>query len=207
MTTGIVSALGRTIRSGNSAFSIPEVIQTDAPINPGNSGGPLLDRHGRVIGVNTQILSRTGSSSGVGFSVPINTAKQVIPVLIEDGNYEYSWLGITGSTLRPEVADRMGLPRETFGALVIHVSGDSPADRAGLRGSDDSFTMEGVDYPTGGDVIVAIDGVPVRDMNDLIAFLVGNTRPGDKVAMEVMREGQKRESLEVTLGTRPNSGQ
>jgi 2-alkenal reductase len=152
-------------------------------------------------------LSRTGSSSGVGFSVPINTAKQVIPVLIEDGNYEYSWLGITGSTLRPEVADRMGLPRETFGALVIHVSGDSPADRAGLRGSDDSFTMEGVDYPTGGDVIVAIDGVPVRDMNDLIAFLVGNTRPGDKVAMEVMREGQKRESLEVTLGTRPNSGQ
>ena len=207
MTTGIVSALGRTIRSGSSPFSIPEVVQTDAPINPGNSGGPLLDRHGRVIGVNTQILSRSGVNSGVSFSVPINTAKRVIPALIEDGLYEYSWLGITGSTLRPVAAERMDLPRDTQGALVIDVAEDSPADQAGLRGSDESFTLDGVEYPTGGDVIVAIIGVPVRDMDDLIAFLVSKTRPGDTVPMEVMREGQERETLEVTLGKRPNAGQ
>jgi 2-alkenal reductase len=207
MTTGIVSGLGRTIRSGSSRFSIPEVVQTDAPINPGNSGGPLLDRHGRVIGVNTQILSRSGVNSGVGFSVPINTAKRVIPALIEDGRYEYSWLGITGATLRSVVAERMDLPRDTQGALVIEVSEDSPAGRAGLRGSDGSFTLDGVEYPTGGDVIVAITGVPVRDMDDLIAYLVSKTRPGDTVPMEVMREGQERETLEVTLGKRPNAGQ
>ena len=206
MTTGIVSALGRTIRSGGSPFSIPEVIQSDAPINPGNSGGPLLDRHGRVIGVNTQMISRSGVSSGVGFSVPINTAKRVIPALIEDGQFEYSWLGITGTTLRPEVADEMDLPQQTGGAQVIQVSGDSPAERAGLEGSDDSFTREGVEYPLGGDIIVAIGGVPVDDMDDLIAYLTSKTRPGDKVTLEVIRDGQEREALEVTLGKRPSFG-
>ena len=207
MTTGIVSALGRTIRSGNSPFSIPEVIQADTPINPGNSGGPLLDRHGRVIGVNTQIISRSGVSSGIGFSVPINTAKRVIPALIEEGRYEYSWLGITGSNLRASVAEQMDLPRDTGGALVIQVSGDSPADRAGLRGGDSTFTFDGVEFLVGGDVIVAIDGTTVSEMDDLIAYLVSNTRPGDKVILEIIRDGQKREELEVTLGKRPVSGQ
>ena len=205
MTTGIVSALGRTIRSGNSPFSIPEVIQADTPINPGNSGGPLLDRHGRVIGVNTQIISRSGVSSGVGFSVPINTAKRVIPALIEDGRYEYSWLGITGATLGPTVAEQMDLPRNTGGALVILVSDDSPADRAGLRGSDSIFILDGVEFSVGGDIIVAIEDSVVHDMDDLIAFLVANTRPGDDVVMEVIRDGNKREKLEVTLGKRPES--
>ena len=207
MTTGIVSALGRTIRSDSSPFSIPEVIQADAPINPGNSGGPLLDRHGRVIGVNTRIISNSGVSSGVGFAIPINTAKRVIPALIEDGRYEYSWLGITGSSLRPEVAEQMDLPRDTGGALLILVSGGSPADRAGLRGGNSTFNHEGVEYSVGGDVIVAIDGSAIRDMDDLIAFLVGNTRPGDKVILEIIRDGQDREELEVTLGKRPASGQ
>ena len=207
MTTGIISALGRTISSSSSPFSIPEVVQTDTPINPGNSGGPLLDRLGRVIGVTTQIISRSGVSSGIGFSVPINTAKRVIPALIADGHYEYSWLGITGSTLRPGVADRMGLPRNTGGALVIQVSAGSPADQAGLRGSGSSFTLEGVETPLGGDVIVAIEGAAVKDMNDLIAFLVNKTRPGNKVLMEVIREGGKRVTVDVTLGKRPNSTQ
>ena len=207
MTTGIVSALGRTIRSGNSPFSIPEVIQADTPINPGNSGGPLLDRHGRVIGVNTQIISRSGVSSGVGFSVPINTAKRVIPALIEDGRYEYSWLGITGSTFGPVVAEEMDLPRDTGGAQVILVSDDSPADRAGLKGSDSTFVLDGVEFSVGGDIIVAIDGSVVHDMDDLIAFLVANTRPGDKVVMDVIRDGQERIELEVTLGKRPDSRQ
>lgn len=205
MTSGIISALGRTISNSNSAFSIPEVIQTDAPINPGNSGGPLLDRLGRVIGVNTQIISRSGVNSGIGFSVPINIAKQVIPALIADGHYDYSWLGITGSTLRPEVADRMDLPRSTGGALIIQVSGDSPADRGGLQGSDSSFTLDGAEFPLGGDIIVAIDGTPIRDMDDLIAYLVGETRPEDEVTLEVIRNGEDRISLQVTLGRRPNT--
>jgi len=206
MTSGIISALGRTIRSGNSSFSIPEVVQTDAPINPGNSGGPLLDRQGRVVAVTTQIISRSGVSTGIGLSVPINTAKQVIPALIEDGRYEYSWLGISGVTLRPEVAERMDLPRETGGALVIEVAENSPAERAGLNGSDSTFTIEGVQHSVGGDIIVAIDGTALPQMNDLIAFLTGNTRPGDKVILDIIRDGEKREQLEVTLGKRPSSG-
>ena len=205
MSTGIVSALGRTIRGGNSPFSIPEVVQTDAPINPGHSGGPLLDRHGRVIGINTQIISRSGVSAGVGFSVPVNTAKQVVPALIEDGHYDYPWLGITGSSLRREAAEEMGLARDTRGALLIQVSGDSPADLAGLRGSDGSYTFRGLELPVGGDVIVAIEGAAVRDMDDLITYLVSRTRPGDKVTLEVLREGGSREMLEVTLGKRPKS--
>ena len=205
MTSGIISALGRTISNSNSAFSIPEVIQTDAPINPGNSGGPLLDRHGRVIGVNTQIISRSGVNSGIGFSVPINTAKQVIPALITDGHFDYSWLGISGSSLRPEVADRMDLPRNTAGALVIQVSGDSPAQRGGLQGSDSSFTLDGAEFPLGGDIIVAINGTPIKEMDDLIAYLVGETRPEDEVTLEVIRNGEERVTLQVTLGSRPNS--
>ena len=207
MTTGIVSALGRTIRSDSGPFSIPEVIQSDAPINPGNSGGPLLDRQGRVIGINTRIISLSGVSSGVGFSIPINTAKRVIPALIEDGHYEYSWLGITGSTLRPAVAEQMDLPRNTGGALVIQVSDGSPADRGGLRGGSSTFIQDGVEYSLGGDIIVAIDGSAVHEMDDLIAFLVVDTRPGDKVILGVIRGGQNREELEVTLGKRSNSGQ
>ena len=113
MTSGIISALGRTIRGGTSPFSIPEVIQTDAPINPGNSGGPLLDRQGRVIGINTQILSRSGSSSGIGFAVPINTAKQVVPTLITEGSFEYAWLGISGTTLNHDLVRLMELPEGT----------------------------------------------------------------------------------------------
>ena len=205
MTTGIVSALGRTINSSSSVFSNPEAIQTDAQINPGNSGGPLLDRHGRVIGVNTQIISRSGVSSGIGFSVPINTAKRVIPALITDGKYDYSWLGITGTTLSPEIAEEMGLPRGTGGAMVISISGGSPADRAGLRGSDTTIAIDGQDLPTGGDVIVGIDGNAVRDMNELIAHLVSKTRPDDKVVLEVIRDGEGLIDLKVTLGTRPES--
>ncbi len=206
MTSGIVSALGRTIRSGASSFSIPEVVQTDAPINPGNSGGPLLDRQGRVVAVTTQIISHSGVSTGVGLSVPINTAKKVIPALIEEGHYEYSWLGISGNTLGPEVAERIDLPRETGGALVIQVVEDSPAERAGLTGSDSTVIIDGVQYPVGGDIIVGIDGTAIPQMNDLIAFLTANTRPGDKVVLDILRGGKDREQVEVTLGKRPSTG-
>ncbi|MCH7621748.1 MAG: trypsin-like peptidase domain-containing protein [Chloroflexi bacterium] len=204
ITSGIVSAVGRTIRSGNSQFSIPEVIQTDAPINPGNSGGPLLDRNGHVIGVNTQIISRSGSNSGIGFAVPINTAKRVIPELIENGQYQYAWLGISGTSLRPDVAELMDLPRDTRGTLVIDVTRNGPAEAAGLLGSDRSEQVEGLDLRLGGDIIVAIDGTQVRTIDDLIAYLVDNTRPEDESVLEVIREDGSRETIQVTLDRRPS---
>lgn len=202
ITTGIVSGIGRTIRSGNSQFSIPEVIQTDAPINPGNSGGPLLDRNGHVIGINTQIISRSGASSGIGFAVPVNIAKQVVPPLIGKGEYEYSWLGISGTTLRPDLAEAMDLPRVTRGALVIDLVRDGPAAVAGLEGSDETLEMEGLELPIGGDIIIAIDGDPVEAIDDVIAYLVSNTRPDQEVAMDVIRNGETIR-LTVRLGTRP----
>ena len=109
-TTGIVSAIGRTIRAGNSDFSLPKVIQTDAPMNPGNSGGPLLDRKGQVIGVDAQIITRSGANTGIGFAIPANIAKQVVPVLISEGSFTYSWLGVRGTTVTPEAVDLMGAP-------------------------------------------------------------------------------------------------
>ena len=204
ITSGIISGVGRTIRSGHSPFSIPEVLQTDAPINPGNSGGPLLDRNGHVIGVNTQIISRSGSNSGIGFAVPINIAKQVIPALLEKGHFQYSWLGISGSSIIPDIAEAMGLPGGTLGALVIEVVPDSPAAKAGLRGSDRTMLLEGLEIPVGGDIVVAIDGNPVDGIDDIIAYLVGNTRPDQEIVLEVLRDGG-REEIKVTLGTRPGS--
>ena len=204
MTSGIVSAVGRTIRSSSSNFSVPEVIQTDAPINPGNSGGPLLNRHGRVVGINTQIISRSGSNAGVGFAVPINIAKMVVPSLIEKGKYEYSWLGISGQPIAPDVAQLMELPEGTQGALVIVVNEDSPADESGLVGSDRTETVAGVQYALGGDTIIGIDGTEVRDMTDLITYLTKNTRPGDQIMLDVIREDGTTQRLSVVLGTRPN---
>jgi 2-alkenal reductase len=205
MTRGIVSAIGRTIRSGNSFFSIPNVIQTDAPINPGNSGGPLLDRRGRVIGINTQIISSTGGSTGIGFAVPINTAKRVVPGLIRDGRYDYAWLGISGVTLRADVADIMGLPDETRGVLIITVGQDSPADKAGLGGSDKTLSRNGREFQLGGDVIVAVNGTPVRDMDALIIYLIEQTKPGDRATFDVVRDGDETTQVEVKLGTRPHA--
>jgi S1-C subfamily serine protease len=192
MTSGIVSAVGRTIQSGTGPYSVPEVIQTDAAINPGNSGGPLLDRKGQVIGINTQIISRSGSNAGIGFAVPINTAKRVVPVLISGGSYSYSWLGVTGGTLTPETAEARGLPAGTQGVAVGELTRGGPAASAGLRANSD--------------VIVAINGTPVNDMDDLISYLANNTRPGDRVTLDVLREGGRRVKVEVTLGTRPRAG-
>lgn len=203
MTSGIVSAVGRTIRSGNSSFSIPEVIQTDAPINPGNSGGPLLDREGKVIGINTQIVSRSGANAGVGFAVPIDIAKQVIPALIMGETFEYSWLGIAGRDVSSEVADFLDLPSDTVGVLVIDVVPNGPADKAGLQDSDEFVRDEGQESRLGGDIIAAIDGQAVRDMDDIIAYLVEATRPGDQVILEVIRAQGELKKVTVTLGVRP----
>lgn len=205
MTSGIVSAIGRNIR-GEGSFTIPEVIQTDSAINPGNSGGPLLDRLGRVIGINTQIISNTGNYSGVGMAVPVNIAKRVIPPLIADGEFDYPWLGVSIASVGPAYAEELKLPEGTRGALIITVVEGSPADRAGLRGSESAVVVNGMEYQAGGDVIIAIGSHEVAGSNDLIAHLTYHNSPGDIVTFTVLRDGQ-REEIEVTLGQRPEPPQ
>ena len=205
LTSGIVSALGRTIRSGSGPYSIPLVVQTDAPINPGNSGGPLLDRRGHVIGINTQILSRSGGNSGVGFAVPIDIAKQVVPDLIEHGKYEYAWLGISGATLTSDVVEHLGLPEASRGVLIVKAIEDGPAEEAGVKGGEEEVTIDGEDVVLGGDVITAINGIAVRKMHDLISYLVENNRPGDEIELDVLHSNGETETITVTLGTRPEN--
>ena len=201
MTVGIVSAIGRNLR-GEGQFTTPEVIQTDAAINPGNSGGPLLNRFGRVIGINTQIISTTGNFSGVGMAVPVNIAKLVIPSLVETGEFNYSWLGVTIVTVEAAYAEALDLPPGTQGALIASVVPDSPADRAGLREADSVVEYGRLEYPAGGDVILAIDSHTITSTDDLIARLTYHNSPGDTVTLTVLRDGQQ-ERIEVTLGERP----
>lgn len=205
MTSGIVSAVGRTIRSGNAGFSIPEAIQTDTSINPGNSGGPLLDRSGAVIGINSQIYTNSGANEGIGFAVPINTAKRIVPTLIKGEEYKYAWLGISGATISPEVVDLMQLPQGIQGALVIEVAKDSPAEKADLKGSDKTQTVDGVDYQLGGDLITAINGQPVQSIEDVIAYLAESTQPGDTIPLDVIHADGGKATVQVTLGERPNT--
>ena len=204
-TTGIVSAIGRTIRAADSHFSLPKVIQTDAPMNPGNSGGPLLNRQGQVIGVDAQIITRSGSNTGIGFAIPVNIAKQVIPVLISEGSFTYSWLGIRGATITPEAVDLMGAPEGTRGAQVIALAKDGPAHISGLIGSTKTERTSQGNIRYGGDVITAIDGKPVLGMTDLIVYLLENTRPDDTVTVRVVREGGEVAEIKVTLDARPEA--
>ena len=201
MTSGIVSAVGRNI-SGQSQFTIPEAIQTDSAINPGNSGGPLLDRNGQVIGINTRIISRSGSFSGVGMAVPINIAKRVVPPLISDGEFDYPWLGVSIASVTDLYVDKMDLPERTRGALIITTVEGSPADRAGLRDSDSTIEIDGAPYPAGGDIVIAIGPHDVSNSSELISHLTYHNSPGDTVTLTVLRDGQL-EEIEVTLGQRP----
>lgn len=209
MTAGIVSALGRSLPSqartaSGDRFNIPNVIQTDAAINPGNSGGPLLNLNGEVIGVNTAIESPVRQFAGVGFAVPSNTIARIVPVLIEDGRYQHPWLGIAGMTLTPEVREAMGLEVDQMGVLVVDVTKDGPADRAGLRGSDKQVEINGHTLRVGGDVIVRIDDQEVRRFDDLLSYLFEETHVGQKVQLTVLREGGTQE-LSVTLQERPSA--
>ena len=202
MTSGIISAVGRTINPTDSNFSVPRVVQHDAATNPGNSGGPLLNREGEVIGINTQIISETGAFSGVGLAIPINLAKLVAPALINDGHYEYPYIGIRGATVRPDIAVAMDMPSETRGALVIAVGSDTAASRGGLRASDQLTVINGAEVPVGGDIIIAIDGTPIQGMDDVIAYVVEHTQPGDTVEFTVLRDGEK-VPVTITMGKRP----
>ena len=202
MTSGIISAVGRTINPGESNFSVPRVIQHDAATNPGNSGGPLLNRAGQVIGINTQIISQTGVFSGVGLAIPINLAKLVVPALIADGRYEYPYIGIRGTSVTPDIARAMDLPPATRGALVLAVGLDSAAERAGLQASDRTIVVDGLELPAGGDIIIAIDDTPIPNMDALLAYVVERTRPGDTVQFTVLRDGSET-AVSITMGARP----
>lgn len=207
MTVGIVSALGRTLpASGSTAngtsYSIPDIIQTDAPINPGNSGGPLVDDQGALIGVNSAIESSSNSNSGIGFSIPSAIVSQVVPELIKNGEYEHPYLGISGSSLTPDVAKAMSLDATQRGTLVDTILPNGPADKAGLHGSDRSTTIDGQEVRIGGDVITAIDATPVKTIEDVIAYLADHTSVGQKVTLTILRDG-KEQAIDVTLQARP----
>jgi len=207
MTTGIISAVGRSLpasEESTQSYTIPDIIQTDAPINPGNSGGVLVNAEGNVIGVTSAIESPVRANAGIGFAIPANIVNQVVPSLINDGKYEHSWLGISGSTLIPDMATAMDLPADQRGVLIRDVFPNSPAEEAGLRGSAKQFSIDGVDVTVGGDVITAIDGQPLVKMEDLIAYLASDTTVGQKATLTILRDG-KQQSVEVILAARPSS--
>ncbi|MCS7116322.1 MAG: trypsin-like peptidase domain-containing protein [Nitrososphaerales archaeon] len=200
MTEGIVSQLGRMLQT-EQGFLIVDVIQVDAAINPGNSGGPLMNMNGEVIGVNTAIISPTGAFAGVGFAIPSNLVKKVVPSLIAKGKYEHPWLGITGINLTPEIANAMKL-NISKGFLVRDVVKGGPADKAGIKGGNRAVRIEGVNVVIGGDVIVSIDGLEVRGIEDILVYLQRNKRAGEQVKITVLREGKLLE-FNVILGERP----
>jgi S1-C subfamily serine protease len=199
-TAGIVSAIQRQISAPNG-FTISDAIQTDAPINPGNSGGPLFDAAGRVIGINSQIESPNGGGNiGIGFAVPINTARDVANQIIEGGQVEHAYLGIEGTDVTSDVADVLNLSVD-HGAIVQSVVPDSPADQAGIEGGSADVTIDGQQFKAGGDVITEVDGHEVTGMDDVIAA-VNSKHPGDDVDLTLVRKGESR-TVTVTLGDRP----
>ena len=205
VTTGVISSLGRTLDRDDSDFRIAQVIQTDAAINPGNSGGPLLDSQGRVIGVNTAIRSLTGVNAGVGFAVPVDILKRVVPELIANGRYRHPWLGVSSWPLpiSQEMIEALGLPVQK-GVLVFTVEPDSPASRAGLRGGDREVIVSGIPMRAGGDIIVAINGSPTDRFDDLINYLATSTSVGDGITLTVVRDGSEIQ-VDVTLEERPGN--
>jgi S1-C subfamily serine protease len=207
MTTGIISAVGRSLPADENAvqsYTIPDIIQTDAPINPGNSGGVLLDLEGNVLGVTSAIESPVRANAGIGFAIPSAIVKNIVPVLITDGKYIHSWLGISGTTLVPDLAKAMNLDEGQRGALVEEIMPNSPAEKAGLQSSDQQITIDGNNTNVGGDVITAIDDQPVLEMDDLIAYLASSTKVDQNVTLTILRDG-KEQKLEVTLAARPSA--
>ncbi|GAB4515815.1 MAG: trypsin-like peptidase domain-containing protein [Anaerolineae bacterium] len=215
MTVGIVSALGRQLDSAElidasvlPGFQNPQIIQVDTDINPGNSGGPLLNSFGEVIGVNTAIRTESGVFEGVGFAVPSNTIQRVIPELIDQGRVNYAWIGITAESSdrlsMAALSAALNLPVDE-GVLISGVMPESPAAKAGLRGGNTLRVAYGQQVCTGGDIILAVNGEYVRDMDDLVAYLVLNTAPGDTISVLIVRDNETFE-VPVTLEPRPTSG-
>jgi S1-C subfamily serine protease len=184
-----------------ATFSIPNVIQTSAPINPGNSGGPLLNMQGQLIGINTAIFSVTGTFAGVGFAIPSNTIAKVVPVLIEEGFYPHPWIGVSGTDMTPEIAEAIGL-EEPRGFLVISIQDGSPASRAGIQEGSSETVLPRREIPLGGDVILSIDGITVRKLDDLLGYLEQSTQVGQTVSLGVWRDGETT-GVDLTLTARP----
>jgi serine protease Do len=211
MTTGIVSAIGRSIQAGagNSqsgqnagpSFSIPDVIQTDAAINPGNSGGVLVDMNGALVGVPSQIESPGGGNTGIGFAIPSAIVNQVAPQLISNGKAQHSYLGISGTTITPDVISALNLKADQQGVLVVTVVNGGPAAKAGMMPA----SVDANGNPTAaGDIITGVQGQPITRFEDLVSYLYSNTQPGQTVTLDVLRGG-KTIQLQVTLGVQPTS--
>jgi S1-C subfamily serine protease len=200
-TAGIVSAVQRQINAPNG-FTIGDAIQTDAPINPGNSGGPLIDAAGRVIGINSQIESggQGEGNVGIGFAVPIDTASEIAQQLIDNGEVQHAFLGISGTDITPQIADVLNLDADS-GALVQSVVAGSPADKAGITAGDAQVTIDGQPLQAGGDVITAVDGNSVTSMDDVVAA-VDAKQPGDSVQLTLLHGGDTR-NVTVALTDRP----
>ncbi len=202
LSVGVVSAIDRSIRS-LTAFEIPGAIQTDAAVNPGNSGGPLVNARGQVIGINQQIKSRSGGGEGVGFAVPVDLVRRSVEDLRDDGEVEYAYLGVASVELYPQLVERFDLPVGE-GVWLQSVSAGGPAAGAGLRGGSGRTTsFQGEDYRGGGDVVTRLGGQAVRDADDL-ALAVMRQQPGERVDVEVWRDGRRR-VVEVELAERPAS--
>ena len=201
MTSGIISQMGRLLPSG-SGYSIPDVIQTDAAINPGNSGGPLLNMRGDIVGINTAIQSTTGEFTGVGFAIPSQTVAKIVPTLISEGEYNHPWIGISGRDIDPDMANVLGL-KDALGFLIITVVEDSPASEAGLIGSNKTIKVESREYPVGGDIILAVDGIDVRKIDDILIHLQRVKTVGDEMNLEILRDGRTT-NITIVLQERPN---
>jgi putative serine protease PepD len=200
LTTGVVSALGRTVQTGQTTV-IDGAIQTDAAINQGNSGGPLLNSHGEVIGINSAIYTPSGTTAGIGFAIPISTARQIAQDLITEGRVRRATMGVEARVVSPPVADALKLPVQE-GLLIESVTKGGPAERAGLRGGDREAILGMRRVLLGGDVLTAIDGRPITDQMDLNLAL-NHKRPGDTAKVEYYRGGQKMEA-QVTLDDASN---
>jgi S1-C subfamily serine protease len=202
LAVGVVSAVGRSLPTLTSGYTLTDAIQIDAPINRGNSGGPLLDARGRVIGINAQIRSTSGTAEGVGFAVPVNAARRSLAQLESTGKVVYPYVGVRTEDVTPGLARRFDLGTRR-GALVATVEPDSPAERAGIEGGSGTTSYQGLDVSTGGDVIVAIGGEPISGAADVARILTERYLPGDRVGFTVVRGGE-RLTLQLTLGTRPD---
>jgi S1-C subfamily serine protease len=201
LSVGVVSATERSINSLTSSYNLVDAIQTDAPINRGNSGGPMFDARGRVIGINAQIRSESGTAEGVGFAVPINAARRSMEQLIQSGRVRYAWLGVTTQTVTPRMAEELGFGADA-GAAVQEVVDESPAAQAGLRGGGRERNFEGVPIQAGGDLIVAIDGMPVESAEDVVRAVTQRLLPGQKVELTILR-GNLQRTVTIVLGERP----
>jgi len=203
MTAGIVSATGRQM-DAPGRYAIIDVIQTDAAINPGNSGGPLLNSEGKVVGMNTAILSETRQFSGIGFAIPSNTILRETPLLIEEGRFDHAYLGISGTDLLPEIKELMDFDDAIKGALVTDLTEGGPADTAGLRGGTRDVNLDGFVVSIGGDVIIGVEGMTVRSFYDLVVILERGYRPGDVVTLKVIRDNAIID-IDLELGSRPDA--